>query len=67
MKTKFPNFGDLNSYIKLILETLKDEKFKKYTEFCYLTSRPEFHLLPKEIKKKVLKHYESHFKKFGYD
>ena len=53
--------------MKLVLETLDDENFEKYTEFSCLISRPEFHLLPEEIKKKALQHCHKHFKKFGYD
>ena len=43
---------NLESYTKLVLETLNDKNFKKYTEFSYLISMPEYHLLSKEIKKK---------------
>ena len=62
------NFEEnLEKYTQLVLETLNDENFKKYTEFSYLISMPEYHLLSKEIKKKVLEHQREHLKKFGYD
>ena len=58
---------NLEKYTQLVLEALNDKDFKKYTEFSYLISKPEYHLLSKDIKKKVLQHCEEHFKKFGYD
>ena len=53
--------------MKLVLETLDDENFEKYTEFSYLISMPKFHLLPEKIKNKALQRCHEHFKKFGYD
>ena len=41
---------NLEEYMKLVLETLDDENFEKYTEFSYLISMPKFHLLPEKIK-----------------
>ena len=58
---------NLEEYMKLVLETLDDENFEKYTEFSYLLSMPKFHLLPEKIKNKALQHCHEHFKKFGYD
>ena len=58
---------NLEEYMKLVLETLDDENFEKYTEFSYLISMPKFHLLPEKIKNKALQHCHEHFKKFGYD
>ena len=58
---------NLEEYMKLVLEKLDDENFEKYTEFSYLISKPEFHLLPEKIKKRALQHCHEHFKKFGYD
>ena len=43
---------NLESYTKLVLETLNDKNFKNYIEFSYLISKPEFDLLPEAIKKK---------------
>ena len=43
---------NLEKYTQLVLELLNDKFFKKYTEFSYLISKPEYHLLSKEIKKK---------------
>ena len=62
------NFEEnLEKYTQLVLELLNDKDFKKYTEFSYLISKPEYHLLSKEIKKKVLQHCKEHFENFGYD
>ena len=43
---------NLEKYTQLVLEALNDKDFKKYTEFSYLISRPEYHILSREIKKK---------------
>ena len=43
---------NLEKYTQLVLELLNDKDFKKYTEFSYLISKPEYYLLSKEIKKK---------------
>ena len=65
---KYQDFEEnFEKYTQLVLEALNDKDFKKYTEFSYLISRPEYHLLSKEIKKKVLQHCKEHFEKFGYD
>ena len=55
---------NLEEYMKLVLETLDDENFEKYTEFSYLISMPKFHLLPEKIKNKALQHCHEHI--FNY-
>ena len=65
---KNPNYANnLTEYIELIWETLNDENFERYAEFSYLISRPEFHLLPGEIKEKALKLCHEYFKQFWFD
>ena len=65
---KNPNCANnLTEYIELISKTLNDENFERYTEFSYLISRPEFHLLPEEIEENALKHYHEQFKRLGFD
>ena len=58
---------NLDFYMLILLQSMNDEKFEKYEEFTILIHRPEFKLLPQNIKDMAISHCEKYFNKYGYD
>ena len=52
---------NFETYTQLVLETLNDKDFKKYTEFSYLISKPEYHLLTLNLLQMLLFYHHQIF------